>query len=108
MLDFNIDVEVDVSEATTPVYFIGKNECVSCGAKDTLVFVDIFGRETGNKEVNSFDHIKCKKCTRAYSIRWSNKADEARMIPSAVSFNIARDFHNLIIGNNGDSELYNN
>ena len=96
MLGLDVEVDVKFKESHTPVYFIGKNECVSCGKKGTLIFVDIFGRETGNKEINSFDHIKCKACGRGYSIRWSKAEDGNGMIPSASSYNIMRDFDNLI------------
>ena len=30
MLGLDVEVDITITEAHTPIYFIGKNECVSC------------------------------------------------------------------------------
>ena len=97
MLGLPIDVDIDVKKVHIPFHFEQKNECVHCGAKGALAFVDAFGRTT-NKEINAFDHIKCTKCGRIYSIEWKPNADKDpdKMYPSAVDPSIIKDFSNMV------------
>ena len=97
MLGLPIDVDIDVKKLHIPFYFEHRNECVHCGAKDTLKFVDILGRET-TKEINAFDHIKCIACGRTYSISWSpdESKDPGKLYPSAVDPSIKSDFQNMV------------
>ena len=97
MLGLGFDVEIDIKKVHIPFHFKQKNECVHCGAKGMLTFVDIFGR-AANKEINAFDHIKCANCGRMYSIQWEPdfSKDPSKMYPSAVDPNVIKDFKNLI------------
>lgn len=107
MLGIDVKLDIDVKKVNMPVYFPGKNVCTHCGATDSLLFVDKFGRES-RKEINAFDHIICKKCNRLYSIRWDSD-NNGNMVPSAVNPSISRDLNNLFninsIKNNGDKIL---
>ena len=97
MLGLGIDVDIDVKNVHIPFHFEQRNECVHCGGKGTLAFIDIFGRTT-DKEVNAFDHIKCTNCSRVYSIEWAPNPDKdpKKIYPSAVDPSIRRDFKNLM------------
>ena len=97
MLGLGIDVDIDIKKLSMPFYFEHKNECVHCGAKDQLVFVDVLGRET-TKEINAFDHIKCKACGKKYSIMWTpdTNKEENKLYPSAVDPSIKTDFMNMV------------
>lgn len=96
MLNLNSEVSIDIKHVKFPVYFRHKNICIHCGGEGTLVFVDKFGRES-KKELSAFEHIKCTKCGRIYSMRWEpDEKDETTYRPSAVEFNIIQDFKNLI------------
>lgn len=97
MLNLGLDVDIDVKKVKLPFYFDKKNECVHCGAVNSLTFVDKFGRES-KKEINAFDHIKCTKCRRVYSIKWEQEEGSTRMYPSAVDPSIKRDFMNMLDG----------
>jgi ribosomal protein L37E len=90
-----LKVEFEISKGSMPFYFNRKNECVSCGNKNTLIFVDKFGNES-NKEIRAFDHTKCKACGRIYSIKWDRDSSDGKMYPSAVEPNLKRDFANMI------------
>lgn len=102
MLNLGLNVDIDVKKVELPFYFDRKNECVSCGAKNTLTFVDKFGRESKH-EIRAFDHIYCKKCGRVYSILWKQEPGSSKMYPSAVDPSISRDFMNMV---NSDIKLY--
>ena len=93
MLGLNT-VTIDIQKIKYPVYFEHRNICVHCGAVGSLVFVDRFGREY-DKELEVFEHIKCKNCKRIYSIRW-DRANDGTMKPSAVDFGIGTQFSNFI------------
>ena len=93
MLGLNT-ISVEVQRIKYPVYFEHKNICIHCGAEGSLVFVDRFGREY-DKELEVFEHIKCKRCNRIYSIRWDRDA-EGVMKPSAIDFGIGTQFSNFI------------
>lgn len=94
MLGLNVDFNLDLKETHYPIIFNGKNVCIHCGAEGLLVFVDKFGRET-NTEVYAFDHIRCKKCGRRYSILWQ-RDDNGNMYPTADEYSIGQEFKNLI------------
>lgn len=64
----------DTKNGMIPITFTKKNICVHCGRENTLVFVDIYGRET-KSEVHPFDHIECCRCTKKYAIRWEKETD---------------------------------
>ena len=96
MLNLPFDINIEVKKITMPIYFDGKNECVNCCAKNSLVFVDKFGNYH-NDEIKAFDHIKCRKCGYIYSIKWNkDPKDPTRMYPSAIDPSISRDFQNII------------
>lgn len=96
MLDLGVDVDIDVKKVRYPIHFEKKNICVHCAAQGSLVFVDKFGNES-KKEINAFDHIKCKTCGRIYSILWQRDEDnDGKMFPSAVDPSIKRQFINLV------------
>ena len=95
MLNLGVDINIDISNPRLPLHFENRNTCVHCGADNSLEFIDKFGRLT-NKEINAFDHIKCKKCGRIYSILWEPKEGSDKMYPSAVEFNIGKQFNNLM------------
>lgn len=109
MLGINLNLSIDAKKIQSPFYFQHRNECVSCGGKGTLVFVDRFGRES-NREINALDHIRCKNCGKRFSILWEPKEGTDKMMPSAVDSSVIRDFKNIIqTGNlrkNGEKELY--
>lgn len=95
MLNFKLNVGLNVQETMYPIYFDRKNICVHCGAEKSLVFVDIFGRET-RQEIHPFDHIKCKACGRNYSILWQRDDEKKMMYPVASDPSIKREFINLV------------
>lgn len=108
MLGINVNLSVDVKKVTSPIYFQHKNECVRCGAKGKLVFIDRFGREC-TREINALEHIKCKNCGKLFSIIWEPKEGTDKMMPSAIDTSIATDFMNLLnynkIKNNAENKL---
>lgn len=103
MLGLGFDVSIDIKKAHMPIYFDRKNECVHCGAINSLIFMDKLGREV-TKEINPFTHIKCKNCGRTYSIQWTKEEGSNKMYPSAVEPNIMIAFNNFI--NNGNIRAY--
>lgn len=109
MLGINLNLSIDAKRVQTPFYFQHRNECVCCGAKGSLIFVDKFGRES-NKEINALDHIRCRHCGKNFSILWEPKEGTNKMMPSAVDTSVVRDFKNLLqygnIKKNGEKELY--
>lgn len=94
--NYGIDLKVEANKTTLPFYFDRKNECVKCGAVNSLVFIDKFGRESRGQEIRAFDHIKCKNCGRIYGIKWTKDQNSDKMYPSAVDLNVIGDFTNLI------------
>lgn len=108
MLNIGINLKVDVNQVQYPVYFEKKNICTHCGAEGELVFVDKFGKET-KKEIHPFDHIKCRKCGRPYSILWQRDEDNNKMFPTAVDPSLKQEFINLlstkILKSNGEKVL---
>ncbi|MBR6289163.1 MAG: hypothetical protein IKR19_07510 [Acholeplasmatales bacterium] len=94
MLGLNT-ISVEFKKIKYPVYFEHRNVCIHCGAEGTLVFLDRFGREY-DKELEVFEHIKCTRCKRIYSIRWDKSPLDGTMKPSAVDFGIATQFNNFI------------
>lgn len=106
MLGLGIDVDVDVKKVKFPIYFENKNICVHCGGQGTLIFVDKFGRES-NKDIHAFDHIKCTKCGRVYSILW--EPDGKTMHPTAINPSVKAEFSNLVkhlkLSNNGEKKF---
>ena len=96
MLNLNTNLSVDIKHVTFPIYFRHKNTCLHCGENGTLVFVDKFGNES-TKEISAFEHIRCTKCGRIYSIKWEPDENNDKVYrPSAVEFNIKQDFMNLV------------
>lgn len=96
MLGIACNLDIDVRKVQYPVYFEKRNVCVHCAAEGSLVFVDVFGRET-NREINSFEHIKCKCCGRTYSINWKNDpANNSKMYPVAVDPSVSQQFSNFM------------
>lgn len=98
MLNIDTSVYIDENEHSIPFYFDRKNECIKCGGKNTLRFIDKFDRETRD-QIRPFDHIRCIKCNSEYSIIWNKDDNSAKMYPSINTKNICRDFRNLV--NNG-------
>lgn len=94
MLNINVTTNIDISTVQYPIYFEKRNECVHCGAKGQLIFVDKFGKET-NKEIYPFDHIKCKACGRRFSILWNRDDSNGKMIPCAVDPSFKQEFLNI-------------
>ena len=107
MLGLDVNIDIDIKKVKYPIYFEGQNRCVHCGGQGTLTFVDKFGKET-NKEINAFDHIKCTRCNRIYSIEW-NRTDNAHMKATAVNPSIGTDLKNMFnlntIRSDGDMNL---
>jgi hypothetical protein len=95
MLNLGMRVKVDINKKLYPVYFDKKNICVHCGGQGTLKFVDKFGTETRD-EVYPFDHIKCTKCGRLYSIMWKKDTDNNVMYPVATDLSIKGEFLNAV------------
>lgn len=95
MLGLNVEVELDVKKAKFPVYFKNKNICVHCGANGSLMFINILGKPSKADSIEAFDHMKCSACGRVYSILWEPD-DEGNMKPSAVEYNIGREFSNFV------------
>ena len=95
MLNLGFNVDINVKKVELPFYFERRNECVSCGSKNTLEFVDKFGRKS-KQEIRAFDHIQCSKCGRIYSILWKQDKNSTKMYPSAVDPSISRDFMNMV------------
>ena len=107
MLNLGFNVDINVKKVELPFYFDRRNECVSCGGKNTLEFVDKFGRKS-KQEIRAFDHIQCKKCGRIDSILWKQDENSNKMYPSAVDPSISRDFMNMVdssIKSNGVKSL---
>lgn len=96
MLDFNINVDLQISQKEYPICFEKRNICVHCGKEGTLKFVDKFGNET-RKEIHPLDHIKCNACGRHYSILWKKDQNSGRMYPTAVDPSIKQEFVNMFI-----------
>lgn len=99
MLNFKVSVGLEVKNVQYPIMFDRRNICVHCGAENNLIFVDKFGRET-KQEIHPFDHIKCKKCNRSFSILWEKDASTGKMYPIATDPGIKREFLNLVSYNN--------
>ena len=94
MLNINVNLDVNVSKPTYPVYF-DKNICVACGAENTLTFVNIFGKEC-REEIHPYDHIKCTKCGAKYSIEWMNNKETGKMKPIPSDPSLVKNFMNLV------------
>ena len=100
MLNLSTNMSLGVKHVKFPLYFEHKNVCIHCGAKGALVFVDKFGRES-TAEVAAFDHMRCRKCNRIYSMKWSPTEKDPNIYrPSAVEFNIKMDFINIVNSSN--------
>ena len=95
MLGIDMNIKLDVKRITSPIYFQHRNECVRCGAKGKLVFIDRFGREC-TREVNALEHIKCTNCGKLYSILWEPKEGTDKLMPSPIDTSISVDFMNLV------------
>jgi hypothetical protein len=93
MLNIGLNANLRVTKTVYPVYFQGRNICIHCGANNSLVLVDVFGRET-KQEIHPFSHFKCRRCGQSYSIRWDTLED-GKMTPSAVDSSIKNEFVNL-------------
>jgi ribosomal protein L37E len=101
MLDLNkmFNVSLEIKHAEFPLYFKHRNVCIHCGAEESLVFIDKFGKES-TKEIAPFDHIRCKRCGRIYSMKWEpDEKDHSIYRPSAVEFDIKRDLKNMMNAN---------
>lgn len=95
MLDIGVNINVDVKNVKQPIRFERKNICVHCGAKGMLNFVDKFGNKS-SKEIHAFDHIKCFKCGKNYSILWTPEEDGDKMYPTAVDYTVQKEFTNIL------------
>lgn len=108
MLGIKVNLDVDVKKVSSPIYFQHRNECVRCGGRGSLIFVDRFGREC-SREVNVLEHIKCKKCGKIFSILWEPKDGTNKMMPSAVDASVSTDFINMVnhlsLKNKGENSL---
>lgn len=110
LLNIATNVDIDVKKVQYPVTFEKRNVCVHCGGEGTLRFVDAFGRET-RKEIAAFEHIKCTKCGRVYSIDWKrDPVNVNRMYPVAVDPSIGQQFDNFLnrkeIRSDGSHDYY--
>lgn len=109
MLDIACNMDIDIKKVQYPVYFEKRNICVHCAAEGSLVFVDVFGRET-NREINAFEHIKCKCCGRTYSIDWKRDPGSSKMYPVPVDHSVGQQFSNFMnmreIKNKGTNDYY--
>lgn len=88
-----IDMNIMFRNIQFPIYFDYQknNQCVHCGAQNTLTMVDKFGKPT-REEIYPFDHIKCQNCGQKYTIKW---VDEGGLkYPYAADPSIARQFTN--------------
>jgi hypothetical protein len=103
MLNLGFDIDVDIKKVHCPFHFEKVNECVHCGGKDTLIFIDKFGHQS-RKEINAFDHIKCTKCGHSYSMKWEPD-ENGDMKPSAVELDIKRQFNNLLYAKIGNKSF---
>ena len=100
MLGLPIEVHIDIEHKRFPLHFEHKNTCIHCGANGSLVFVDKFGNTSTKETSNAFEHIRCEKCGRIYSMKWEPMENDPNVYkPSAVEFNIKQDFKNLIDAN---------
>lgn len=111
MLNIGIDVDIDIKKVRFPIQFEKTNDCVHCGGHNTLIFVDKFGNDS-SKEIHAFDHIRCKKCNRIYSIQWKPDENNSKaMRPVPTDPGIKQEFMNLVnfknIKENGIKELPN-
>jgi hypothetical protein len=93
-----IDVNVNVKKVQFPLYFDYErnNVCVHCGASDSLVMVNVFGKEV-SEEVYPFDHLKCRSCGQKYSIKWDTDEGSSKKRPYAADPSIARQFSNFFM-----------
>lgn len=110
LLNIATNVDIDVKKVQYPVTFEKRNICVHCGGVGTLKFVDAFGRET-RKEIAAFEHIKCTKCGRVYSIDWKrDPVNVNKMYPVAVDPSIGQQFDNFLnrkeIKSDGSHDYY--
>lgn len=92
MLGLPYEVDIDIKKIKYPISF-DHNECVHCGSKGTLLFVDIFGNKS-TKEIYPFDHMICTKCNRKYSLKWERVEGSRRMKPRPVTPDLKQDFLN--------------
>lgn len=95
MLNFKVNVDIDINSIKYPILFNKRNICIHCGAEGSLKFVDKFGRET-RQEIHPFDHIKCCSCGRKYSILWKRDETNGKMYPVATDREIKQEFLNFI------------
>lgn len=94
MLNLGFDIDFKIKKTRMPITFERKNVCVHCGGVGTLMFVDKFGRAT-SRDINAYDHIKCRQCDKIYSIKWDTN-DVGTMYPSATNYSIPTQFSNFI------------
>lgn len=94
MLNINVDMNVNVTNPTYPVYF-DNNTCVACGAENTLTFVNIFGKPC-REEIHPYDFIKCTKCGAKYSIEWKPNKETGKMKPIPSDTSLVRTFMNVV------------
>lgn len=90
------NLKVKIEETEYPIYFKNANRCIHCGAANTLEIVDIFGRPVKHQEIHPYDFIRCTKCGRRYSIKWTRDEETGEMKPTAVDPSVAQQFNNFI------------
>ena len=108
MLNISTHINIDVKTVQYPIFFDKRNICVHCGSEGSLIFVDKFGRDT-KKEIYPFDHIRCTKCNRHFSILLQRDNSNGKMYPSAIDPSFKQEFINLlstpILKKQGEKEL---
>lgn len=77
-----------------PLYF-ETNECIHCGAKNLLIYVDNRGITTRHP-VYPVEYIKCLKCGTEYVPKWIMNENN-KMIASCTGNSSIKDFEKKII-----------
>ena len=96
MLNIGLDMKLSVKNTEYPLIF-RSNTCVNCGAENTLVFVDAFGKESNSdSDFRAFDHIQCRRCKANYSIKWEKDPATGKMYPTPTDYTIKQEFFNLV------------
>ena len=109
MLNINVDISFHKKDNLRfPIHLVGVNQCLHCGAKDTLEKIDIFGN-VSKQEIYPLDRIKCRKCGYEYSIKWNKVEGSSNLIPVPVNRSIKQEVVNTInyfnIKKNGNPEI---
>lgn len=107
MLNLNVEVNINAKFPKIPIKLKGVNQCLHCGATDSLEKVNIFGKVT-KQEIYPLDHIKCNKCGYDYSIQWEDNG-KGELIPVPVSPSLKQEAINTMgyfkIRKNGNPKI---